>query len=33
MWDGDKEKVLLLEYQTAFVLTQPLSTRRDRQNL
>jgi len=33
MWDGDKKKALLLEYQTAFVLTQSLTIRRDKQNL
>jgi hypothetical protein len=33
MWDGDKKKMLLVEYQTTFVLTQSLTIRRDKQNL
>jgi hypothetical protein len=33
MQDGDKKKVLLLEYQTAFVLTRSLIIRRYKQNL
>jgi len=33
MWDGDKKKALLPEYQTAFVLTQSLTIRTDKQNL